>query len=320
MCYNLVMLKRKTGHTLKIAGFVAVLSLLAFPLADFSSVDAAENNVTFNVNVKDYLSVSITEPASWATANIDTFMCNTVEISASTNSSSGFVVGMTSSTTNTTLTNSTVSSNNTIPTLTGSVDYTSFPNDSWGYGTTSCSSGNFAGVPASTGTPARVLYSSGRTGSGNVYFGAKASSSKASGTYKGTVVFSVVSGTNTINTNPTNPATPNSTTNTAVYNAAPTGGANGTTTYTYKTNSNRTTTTQVSDGNNTSSYPEGYTPPQGVHEVSSPATTTASINEGSPLAAGLAVTAAAAATSGTIFFIIAKRKKDDDEEEDAEES
>lgn len=329
MCYNLIMLKETSRHTLGILSAKLIPAIILVGLSFFSNANAATDSedVTFNVGINEYLSMSVSEPTTWASAAVDTFMCNDIGLSAITNNASGLVVGMTSSTTTTALTNSAASSNNTIPTLTSSSSYSTstFPSNYWGYYSSSdgtCNTSTYYGVPASNGTPGRVLYGTAAgTYTGNVHFGAKASATKASGTYTGTVIFSAISGQNTINSNPSSsvtPASPEQTATTTTSGGAPSGTA---TAYTYTTSGSgkSTTTTQVSDGDNRSSYSgySGYTKPQGVTE-SNTSTTASEVASGTPLAAGLAVAATAAAASGIFFFILAKRKKDDDEEDESE--
>ncbi len=331
MWYNLVMVRGRNNLTARLFYFATIIVSIFVPFLCFSNVRAATatKTMTYNVNVKEYLSVSITEPSTWSSTNTPgILMCNIIGLKIITNNSSGAVVGMTSSTTTTALTNPAASSSNTIPTLAQDATANAFPSGRWGYTISSsatCSNGAFTGsgtfsaVPASNGTPGRVLYgSSAGTYTGNVYFGASIPATNAAGTYQNTVVFSAISGTTTINSNPTNPVNPSQTENTATTTTS--GGApSGTATvYTYTpTSSSATTTTQVSDGNNTSAYSgyTGYATPQGVMEDENPIIET-KIDEDTPLATGLVVAAAVAAASGTAFFIAAKRKKDDDEEEE----
>ncbi len=324
------MFKYNIRHTLRTISITVTLAIILAGIPFFHNVNAASDSkdVTFNVNIDEYLSMTISEPSMWASAAVDTFMCNTIGLMAVTNNSNGLVVGMTSNTSTTALVNSAAASNNTIPTLASSSSYStsSFPSNYWGYyssntSTTTCGTSTYSGVPASSGTPGRVLYgTTAGTYTGNVHFGAKASAVKASGTYTGTVIFSAISGQNTINSNPSNPVTPVSpeqTATTTTSGGAPSGTA---TAYTYTTNGSGkpTTTTQVSDGDNRSSYNgyTGYNKPQGVVD-SDASTTVTEVNNNSPLAVGLAVAATTAAASGIFFFILAKRKKDYEEDEES---
>lgn len=286
---------------------------------------AVQENVDFQVNIKEILSVSVTTPTDWATGNIDVFLRNPVSVSVTSNNSAGFTATMSMKTPDTFLTN--MSKNTaTLPTLTANSTRGNFPANYWGYSLDDTAAGSasstYRALVGSNATPITLLQSSSATtGSKDFYFGAKGNAALPAGTYTGTVVINVVSGVidNNNPITPTNPATPTGPNEVATYNYSPTGGSsNGTTTYTYqRTNAQAgttTTTTEVTDGNNVGSY-QGYTPPQGVSDR-----TVSSIGEDSPVATGLAVTASVAAASGMIFFIIAKRKKDDEEEEEDEEN
>lgn len=297
-------------------------------------------NNTFNVNVADSLSVSITSPVSGATGDVGEFLRNTVNVDVASNVSNGFTASMYSRD-NTNLTHTMLSEYN-IPTLTSSVQRGNFTVDQWGYSLKSASlNGNTYGetdagnnnsyyypLTASTSTPITVLSAASgtKTGSQSIYFGTKASASKPAGTYSNTVVISVV--TSAINSTdnpitPVNPATPSidptPNDNVAQYTGAGTttgvgvSASNGTTVYTrsYTTpasgdeEATTTTTTEVSGGDNTRAYPQGVITTNEANVTTS----------GSELPVGLAVTAASAATAGIVFFVIAKKRDDDDEEE-----
>lgn len=318
---------------------VVLLFLLIFSTPFFAitrcRVVYAENSA-FQVNVKESMSVSITSPNTPANGNIDTFLRNKYTLSVSSNNTSGFTASM-YSVENTNLTNTTFN-DQSIPTLSNSTTRSSFPANYWGYslGTTDSLNNNtyneteignanstYYPLVSTSATPITVLTSNGSgSGSQDIYFGAKAGTGKAAGTYSGIVVISVVSGVvdNTDNPiTPTNPAGSNAEDEVAQYTPAPTGGSsNGTTTYTYRrTNSvagTNTVTTQVSDGDNRDAY-SSYTPPQGAKE-----NTTSSISTESSMAAGLATTAIVATSTGMFFFIVAKRREDDEDDEDDEEA
>lgn len=318
----------------------AFASCMLMPSTSATPCSSSPCNTTFQVNVKDTLTVDITPDSSDNTGDVGDFLRNKVGLAVTTNNANGFTASMYSKT-DTALTNA---NNNTysIPTLTSSTTRSNI-SDKWGYslGVSSFNGNNYGESDAgntsstyypmvsSTSSPITVLNGAAGTTSGNqnIYFGTKATSSTVSGTYTGTVVISVVTGTVDSSTNPitpTDPATPNSTDNTAVYNASPTGGStNGTTTYTTRSTSPSpikptrtvtTTSTQVSDGDNTDSY----APPQGVsHSTqSSLASTSANIAPNdSSLATGLAITSAVTAVAGVSFFVIAKRREDDEDED-----
>ncbi|MBR2994548.1 hypothetical protein IKF32_01365 [Candidatus Saccharibacteria bacterium] len=317
----------KTKVIVSSLGIIITTILVASYVPQTNIVSAVTENTTFQVNVKESLSVSITTPSTWAVGDVDTFLRNKITVNVSTNNEYGFVASMTTKTSDTALNH--VNNKGTIPTLASNATKSSFPVNRWGYSLNDTDPGNnsstYSALVGVNGTPI-VLISNSQShtiNSRDVYFGAKANSTKASGTYTSTVVISVVTGSAPDNppVNPTDPAVPDDTEEEPHYNPAPTGGSNGTTTYTYTRTSGSgstatsTTTTQVSDGDNRNAY-VGYTPPQGVTNRS---TTTENINGSSSLATGLAVTSAVAATSGTIFFILAQRKKDEEEDEDEEE-
>ena len=323
----------KTKVILSSIGLIAVAATLSSYITQTNQALATEANTTFEVNVKDSLTVSVTTPSNWATGDVDTFLRNKISVNVSSNASNGFTASMTTKTTDTSLTHT--ANKGTIPTLSSSSVKSAFPANYWGYSLDDTDAGSDSSTYnalVGAGSSPIILISNAQSStisSRDIYFGAKANASKASGTYMGTVVISVVTGAIEENssdpnynpTTPENPATPGANEETPYYNSNTGGTANGSTTYTYSRTSGSgssattTTTTQVSDGDNRNSY-VGYTAPQGVTNRQ---TTTESISEGSSLATGLAVTSAVAATAGTIFFILAKRKKDDDEEEEEEE-
>lgn len=307
--------------------FSSILVALAIILGNSTAIHAAESNTTFQVNVKESLSVAITAPSDWANGDANEFLRNDINVSVTTNNANGFRASMFSQ--NTTNLVNMISSTETIPTLGSGTSYTctstactAFPANYWGYSLNDGSNtGTYYPMVSTSAAPITLINASAgtTTGSQDVYFGAKADMTKSAGTYVNTVIISVVTGVidNNNPATPTNPANPNNNSNTATYNPSPVGGStNGTTTYTYRrTNSaagTRTTTTQVSDGDNVSAY-SGYTPPQGVRES---ITTTESINDDASVAAGLATAATIAAGTGLFFFVLAKRREDDEEDEE----
>lgn len=287
-------------------------------------------------------------------------LTNVVSLAVQSNNNAGFqatmVTNETSANSGTDLVNE---DDNTqkISTLSTATSTSAFPANAWGWGKTTAIGGTapttYNPLKASNETPSVLLSAtSGESGGTDIYFGAKANNDKASGTYARTVVISVVSGVHddTAPTTPTNPTDPsdapttpgttggnsNSGTTTSggtsydyttnyAYNSGATGGASGnagTTIYnnTYTQSSNPTTTTtysEVSAGNNTSNYSSSYKAPLGETE-----TTVASVNEGTPVAAGIAAAAGVAAVAGAAFFAVAHRNAklsaddyDDDEED-----
>ncbi len=289
--------------------FVAVLMLM--PQIKVS----ADENTTFNVNVEESLSVSVATPTTWASGGIDTFLRNKVSVSVTSNNLAGFTASMTTKTADTSLVNTSKNSA-TIPTLNtttypSGVAKSSFPANYWGYSLDDTDSGNnsstYNALVGASSTPITILSSNtATTGNKDFYFGAKADITQASGTYVGTVVISVVSGVVDNSTNPitpTNPVTPGGD-QVASYD-----GGRDVTSYTYSsTNTStgtRSTTTQISSGNNQSAY-NGYIPPQGViHDAQNGKT------NNTTLVAGLGIAAAVAATSG--FFFLAAARRDDEE-------
>ena len=344
LCYNGLMQKKVI---LGSAGLFA-LAVVATPFFANSGLASATGecegvceNTNFQVNVAETLTVSVNTPntsASGTATASGTFLRNKISVSVNSNNAQGFKVSMYSKDT-TNLVN-TSDSTYTIPTLASSVTRSSFTTNRWGYSVNDDDSNNGTGSTSSTyaamqtsSSPISLITASAGTysGSKDVYFGAKADTTQASGTYMGTVVISVVTGTineNSSNTDynpttPTDPTNPNPNGGTPIYDpsgvgistttgALPSTGAtrySGTTTYTTVSTSDgrTTTTTQVSGGDNRSSY----APAQGVIDR-----TTTNVSEGSSLSSALAATATVAAASGVFFFILAKRRDDDEEEEE----
>lgn len=349
-------LKLKTKTNVKI-GFVGIVSILAGVQASnyvANQVSADSSNTTFEVNVTESLTVTIDAPTEGDSGNYNTFLRDRVGVSVTSNNSAGFTASMFADNQETGATAATdlLSSDktNTIATMSSSATRASFPADSWGYslgeyklndvtqssytldgksyGETLAgnTSSNYYPLTSNSASPITLISAgSGVTsGSQEIYFGAKTSISKASGTYAGVVKISVVSGVIDSNTNPitpTNPATPeddvvyNDNTPTPTTNSRGVGSsrsASGTTI----TSTNVTTHGSASDGTTTTETQVAS--PLGVNRRTAPASsdgTTYEVDQGNPLVTGLAVTAGVAATSGLVLFALAKRKKDDDEEE-----
>ena len=308
-------------------GSIAALLMLFFIaiILPASATKATGQNTTFQVNINETLTVSLTTPETWASGGltydsslgrwVSDLLVNAVTLSVASNNANGFTASMTSdSTTSAALTNTADAiTSDTIPTLSASWTRSNTTNTLfWGYSLNDNNeTGTYQGVPLRGATPATIMSSNVQSGgSQTIYFGAKADSTVSSGTYAGTVVISVVSGVVTTpqdnpNDNPVipvNPATPSDTnSNNPTYN--PTYDRTVyTTTTTDSVNDTTTNTTVISHGDTRNIYAN----PQGVTRV----------NEGTPLVTGLAVTAGVAATTGMFFFIVAKRRKDDEDEED----
>lgn len=325
LCYNWCMPKTKMKVMPVLAGLLLAVSALLSSISPNSAFaeecTASPCDTSFQVNVKESLSVSITVPQEWASGDIDTFLRNTVSLNVKTNSASGFTAYMYSKdTTNLTNAVSSTSSPITLPTLSNTSTRGQFDTNHWGYslratdyngvtyGETEAGASSSNYYPMTTSNIQILDNTAGNDR--DVYFGAKANMGQASGTYLGTVVFNVV--TSTPPTPPTPTPTPvnpdddnpgdsvptydNNNDRTVYTTISSTGsGSTGTT----------TTTTEITNGDNTSMYPLGET-----------RRTESNISEGSQVATGLAVAASTAAASGMIFFILAKRREDDEEDEE----
>ena len=324
LCYNGIMLKAKTKVILSLTSLMLVISAF-LPNVFFHNSFAEECttspcDTSFQVNVVESLTVSITTPQEWASGDIDTFLRNKISLTVNTNSASGFTAYMYSKdTTNLTNAVSSTSSPITLPTLGNTSTRGEFDTNHWGYslrtnsyngrtyGETDAGASGSSYYPMTTSNIQILDNTDGN--SRDVYFGAKANMSQASGTYLGTVVFKVVTSTppapapTPVPVNPDDD-TPND--NTATYD-----NNNDRTVYTTVSsngsgsNATTTTTTQITGGDNTSMYPLGET-----------RRTESNISEGSQVATGLAIAASTAAAGGMLFFILAKRREDDEEDEE----
>lgn len=315
--------------------FAAILFLLSSVFGP-SITNASNQNTIFEIDVSEALSVSIVTPATWAsgapTASSAVFLRNTVTLEVASNNSTGFTAMMYA--VNTALTN-TSKSTATIPTLgttsTGCSSYTSgvvkssFPSNCWGYSLDATTQLNNKDYNETDGgnsnsyyhplvdgsaTPISILTGTGASAATRkIYLGAKADNTQASGTYIGTIVISVVTGTvdtgNTGGTNPTNPTEPAKPQDTSGTNPAVSYDPyNNRTIYTSTSTSasTNTTTTEISTGDTTAAYSD----PAGV----------TTINEGTPMATGLAVTSVIAAATGFFFLIAAKRRREEEEDQE----
>lgn len=317
LCYNSIMLKTKTKVRVC---FVGILSIAAgIHAGSIVATQAADSETTFQVNVVESLSVSITTPRGGASGSMGTFLRNTVNLAVTSNNANGFTASMYA--TNTNLTNSSVGNSETIPTMTTTSTRGNFGAgqiNHWGFSLDDTASGSTSSTysPIQTSSNPTKLLSATGVGSGStaVYFGTQTNAAQAAGTYTGSVIIAVVSGTidddNPVV--PDNPVTPDDTDDgKATYDSN-----KNSTVYskTETTDDTTKTTTEVSEGDTTDAYPtDAYNNPKGVVEH-----TTASIAAGTSLATGLAVASAVAATSSIFFFILARRQKDDDEEDEEE--
>lgn len=289
-----------------------MIEMLVNPLSRVSADQS--QNVTFNVNLTEILTVSVSKPTTWASGDMETLLRNKISISARTNNYYGATVSMYADglTLNNTVSYDSTKAATYIDTLDANT-YTNgtFPVNAWGYSLedTDAGNSNASYLPMITQANAVTLIerTPGTTGtnySQDVFFGAKANTSKQAGTYAQTVNFVAVTGL--IDTDnpavPVNPSTDNPSDEIASYNTT-----TGRTTYSSRsantTTSTSTTSTQVTNGNTISTY-------------SDPAGVTSSTGGSSAVATALAVAAGVMAVSGTLFFILAKRRKDDEEEEE----
>ena len=310
------MLKRIT----RAATVLVLMGTLFFLFPPKSAIVHAENpaNVTFQVNVQEVLSVSITTPTNWDKGNVGVFLRNKITLDVTSNNINGFTALMNSTDSSANLYHSS-KSNISLPTITSNTSRSDFPANYWGYSTDdNKEAGTYKPVAGSNDTPIVLISNDQSTGSNNeelatsrdIYFGAKSDMRQASGTYSGTVVFNIISGILPVDDKskpniPTNPATPDEN-NVATYDQANNRTVYTTTTTNTADNTSKQTTT-ITNGDTTSSYAD----PAGVTD-----STSSNIYDGSMLNTVLATTASVAAASGLIFFILAKRKKDDDDEEE----
>ena len=190
-------------HKINIIFIITLLIGAVAVLQNGSSVNADTENVDFNVNVTEALTVSISTPTSWASGDADNLLRNKVTVSALTNNNSGVTVSMYAANTDLQNTTSYSSTDATtyIPTLDATTyTYNTFPSNAWGYSledsVAGTASASYLPMTDDTTAPIAVLNSTlGSQGSQDVYFGAKASTAKKAGTYAQTVYFTAVTGT-----------------------------------------------------------------------------------------------------------------------------
>ncbi len=338
-------IRKDKSHKLRIAAVlgltlaVSAIAVNSIPKADINAEECTTSpcNTTFEVNVQESLSVSVSTPDVWASGDTDEFLRNKIDLDVSTNSSNGFSAYMHSKDstdlTNANPTASEISADTTgmykIETLSTSATRGNFTTNKWGFSLSSASydghnygetdAGNSSSTYYPMSTSNIKIMNGTSSGSQDVYFGTKADMTKASGSYLGTVVFAVV--TSSVAPTPSDdPATPtddNPSDSSATYD-----NNNDRTVYTSVSRSGSgssartTTTTQVTDGDVTSSYAA----PHGESKYTGSYTST-DMNTGSSsgLATGLAIASATAATSGLLFFILAKRRDEDEEDEEVQQ-
>ena len=292
-----------------------------------------EGETTFSVNVQETLSMTVTPDTQvGATGNVDEFLRNDVKVEVASINGQGFTAGMTTKTADTSLAHISAEEapdeKDSIPTLSeattqrggeSDANYASFPANFWGYSLDDAEkTGKYAALVGSDQVPITVL-SSDKTEtskSGYVYFGAKANNNKASGTYKGTVVFTVTSGTSgsplpiqsPAAAEPGQPDGPQMADNTQAANSP---------TYSYTTqnrtyqsyNYNSSASRVASeDGQKKTTAASEYASPLGAIERNS-----SNIQSGSPIARVLMIVGFSAAAVGVVFFVLAKKDKKQDD-------
>ncbi len=312
---------RSTHKINKIFSIVAVFATTAALINPVFKASATDPTVTLEVDIAEVLTVSLTNPTTWATGDINQLLRNKVTVSALTNNYYGATVSMYANDTKlkNTATYSSADASSYIDTLTSGTTTTNgaFSDDVWAYSVQD----NDAGIASAIYNPVpleanlvKIIENSpghaGTVNSEDVFFGAKATSAKQSGTYAQTVNFVAVTGVIDTETNPQNPTTPSTdnsdaeiASNTPHYNPS-TGRTTYTTRSTNTTNNTTTTTTNVMNGNTVSAYANA-------------AGVTRNTNNGQNVATALAVAAGVAAVSGVTFYALAKRSRDDEDDEDA---
>ena len=338
-------IKNKNLAYFSMATLFAGTLLYLFPPQP-SWTNAAENtdsrDITFSVNVEDSLNLTVNTPdeSSWAKGDANDFLRNKVSVEVSSNNGNGFTAGMTTKEVSTDLTNI-AKDTAKIPTLGAEVKpqcagetCEAFPANFWGYSLddTESYTGTYNALVGSDQAPITILsQESGTTTSAtkDIYFGAKADKTQASGTYSGTVIFTVASDTNGKDLDPQSPGgdTPVTPGDGPSFEGdtpsdAPSYTPSSPNTYAYSTTAERGTTYSYSSADsdtiamvndkkqkNTAS---GYVTPLGVNEKT---LTSANIQKFSIITIILMIIALLTAFIGIFFFILAKRRKDDDDEE-----
>lgn len=273
-------------------------------------------SMTFNVNVNEVLTVAITRPDAWASGTISSLLTNKIGVSVISNNPAGFTATMKSATATPDLVNQ-ADSSFVIPTLASDTAASSFPSKGWGYNFVDSGDAaptTYKGMSGSGDTPIEIASSTTASGvvATDVYFAAKADSTIASGTYSNSVIISVVSGVITDanddpNDNPITPVNPITPSDDTTPNDGNATVISDTTKGNSPTDNIAVATTTATDTtvtpNTTTTTTESYAAPAGVTEKT---TSTATINEGTPLATGLAITAGIAAVTGAAFFVASK--------------
>ena len=203
-------------HTQKQKLFLYLMSVLILPfmLGVFCDVDAVrincetsdcEKGVTFRAHVNEVLTVSISEPESWAQGglvnqtgnrNYSDLLRNRFGITISSNNPAGFAVMINTASVTGALANVRQDlSTDSIPMLTANwTRENTVQTKFWGYSTNDDNEqGTYKAFAKSGETPTAILTSDvAAVSSINLYFGAMADDSITSGTYEETVVINVV--------------------------------------------------------------------------------------------------------------------------------
>ena len=203
-------------HTQKQKFFLYLMSVLILPfmLGVFCDVDAVrvncetsdcERGVTFRALVNEVLTVSISEPESWAhgglvnqtgNRNYSDLLRNRFGITISSNNPAGFAVMINTASATGALANTRQDlSTDSIPMLTANwTRENTLQTKFWGYSTNDDNEqGTYKAFAKSGETPTAILTSDEAAVSTiNLYFGAMADDSITSGTYEETVIINVV--------------------------------------------------------------------------------------------------------------------------------
>lgn len=334
MCYNVLMLSKVSRATVSIMGVGALAALANINYPPVFADNPSPADLNFQANVKEALSVSVTVPDDWASGDINTLLVNKINLSVKSNNAYGFTASMTTNDENTYLSHTTIEpTDDSLKINTLQSDWTRSDTSTtnfWGYSINDENeAGTYSPLVGLGSAPITVISNQESTDtehpvtSRDIYFGAKADTTKVAGTYSKTVVISVVSGM-VAPDDPTNPVIPDNPVTPSSNPGATDPSANPSYSETYDVTAYTTTTTNPGDGvsvpstTTTTNINEGnvvsqYERPQGVKNVTKTnGTGSSDAPDNSVLTAALATTAAVAAGSGTLFFVLAKRKKDDE--------
>lgn len=298
-----------------------------------TGTDPATGEWVWQVNVQEVLNMTITNEGGKvsATGDVDQFLRDKVTVNVSSNNGTGFTAGMTTLKDTTELSHATLSTS--LPTLqatakcggTSDANCAQFAANHWGYSlddTDAGKAGTYAALVGAKQTPITIASSATQaSASKDVFFGAKANQSQASGTYKGTVVFTVTSGTKGSDL-PAASGTSGDPTPGEDFQPSISPSTNSVPTYTYTTNNRtyRSTATSIADatvstdaGQTKRSTANDFVSPLGVNQKEDQ--TFSNIQHGSIITTTLMVVAIIAAGVGIFFFILARRRDREEEDE-----